>query len=100
MQREAWAAAIDACRPEYAEGKSPRIGRLLATAYLRSGDPDRLSGTAVSPRLRGQPAMTVLKASVDGEDVLAAVGRLSHANWGVAVTFPAALVERQVLESL
>ena len=66
----------------------------------RSDDGERRIGTAVSPRLRAQPAMTVSSASVDGEDVLAAVGRLSHANWGVAVTFPAAVVERQVLDSL
>jgi PAS domain S-box-containing protein len=66
----------------------------------RSDESGRSVGMAVSPRLRAQPALTVVKTSVDGEDVLAAVGRPSRANWGVAVTFPAALVERQVLASL
>jgi PAS domain S-box-containing protein len=67
---------------------------------LARTDRSQQVGTPVSPRLRGQPASSVFKASVDGEEVLAATGRPSRANWGVAVTLPAALVERQVLESL
>jgi PAS domain S-box-containing protein len=67
----------------------------------RSRDHARLVGTDVPPRLRLHPPFTVFRTTgIDGDDVLAAVGRLRFADWGISATFPASLVERQVSGSL
>ena len=72
-------------------------GAILA----RSRDHARLVGTAIPPRLRAHAPFTVFRTTgIDGDDVLAAVGRVTLADWGISATFPASLVDRQVSASL
>jgi PAS domain S-box-containing protein len=72
-------------------------GVVLAASHQRMG----LVGTSVSPQLRSHAAFTVFRTTAgDGSEELAAVGGLAAADWGVAVAYPASLVERQVMNSL
>jgi PAS domain S-box-containing protein len=67
----------------------------------RTHDHARLLGTAVPPRLIGQPQASVVRTTnMDGEEVLTAVGRGQWSDWGIAVAFPAALVDAQLRDSL
>jgi PAS domain S-box-containing protein len=67
----------------------------------RSHDHARLVGTAIPPRLRMHAPFTVFRTTgIDGDEVLAAVGRVTLADWGISATFPAALADRQVSASL
>jgi PAS domain S-box-containing protein len=64
-------------------------------------DHARLLGTAAPPRLTELPAGAVVRTrSVDGEEVLTAVGRGRWSDWTIAVAYPAALVDRQLIDSL
>lgn len=67
----------------------------------RTHDHARLLGTAVPPRLVGQSQASVVRTTnIDGEEVLTAVGRGQWSDWGIAVAFPAALVDAQLKDSL
>lgn len=67
----------------------------------RTHDQARMVGTAVPPRLGAQPQGSVVRTtSMDGEEVLMAVGRGQWSDWTIAVAFPAALVDAQLRESL
>jgi PAS domain S-box-containing protein len=60
-----------------------------------------LGGHPVPVELRARSTGTVFEAAdVDGSPALVAVGHLGHADWGVAVAFPASLVEQQIRNSL
>ncbi|MPZ35206.1 MAG: PAS domain-containing protein [Rhodospirillales bacterium] len=71
----------------------------IIMARLR--DQARLVGTAVPPRL-GElpPGRAVRTLNIDGEKVLAAVGRGQWSDWTIEVAFPAALVDKQLKDSL
>jgi hypothetical protein len=67
----------------------------------RTRDQARLLGTAV-PRHFTQlpPAQVIRTTNIAGEEALMAVGRGHWSNWTIAVSFPAALVDRQLNASL
>ena len=61
----------------------------------------RVLGTAAPPRLTELPSGAVVRTrSMDGEEVLTAVGRGRWSDWTVAVAYPAALVDKQLVDSL
>jgi PAS domain S-box-containing protein len=67
----------------------------------RTRDQERLLGTAVPKHLTElQPEKVVRTTNIDGEEALIAVARGHWSNWTVDVSFPAALVDRQLNESL
>jgi PAS domain S-box-containing protein len=67
----------------------------------RTRDQQRLLGTAVPKHLaRLQPEKVVRTTNIDGEEALIAVGRGHWSNWTIDVSFPAALVDRQLRDSL
>jgi PAS domain S-box-containing protein len=71
----------------------------IIMARLR--DQARLVGTAVPPRLAElPPGQAVRTLNIDGEKVLAAVGRGQWSDWTIEVAFPAALVDKQLKDSL
>jgi PAS domain S-box-containing protein len=64
-------------------------------------DQARLLGTAAPSRLIQQPSGKVMRtANIDGEEALIAVGRSRLSGWTVAVAFPAAVLDRQLRNSL
>lgn len=64
-------------------------------------DQARLLGTAAPSRLVQQPSGAVMRTTnVDGEEALIAVGRSRLSGWTIAVAFPAALLDRQLMNSL
>lgn len=64
-------------------------------------DQARLLGTAAPLRLVQQRSGMVMRTtSVDGEEALVAVGRSRLSGWTIAVTFPAALLDQQLRNSL
>ena len=70
---------------------------------ILAGSRDRKGwiGRPVPAEFRHAATRTVLAASdIDGSPALVAVGRLTRADWGVAVTFPAAIVEQRLRNSL
>jgi PAS domain S-box-containing protein len=72
-------------------------GIVVAGSRERRG----LIGQPVAAELRNQPTATVFEATdVDGKPALVVLGRLARADWRVAVTFPAAIVEQQIRNSL
>lgn len=46
IAKEAWHAAVSSCERAYADGHAPRIGRLLATAYVRTDKLDNAESIA------------------------------------------------------
>lgn len=67
----------------------------------RTQDQERLLGTAVPKHLTQlQPQKVVRTTNIDGEEALIAVGRSHWSNWTIDVSFPAALVDRQLRDSL
>jgi PAS domain S-box-containing protein len=67
----------------------------------RLRDQARLVGTKVPPRLAQLPPGKVVRTrNIDGEEVLAAVGRGQWSDWTIEVAFPAALVDEQLKDSL
>ncbi len=72
-------------------------GRILA----RSRDHSRFVGTMVPQQLREALQSKVLRATdIDDVDVLAAAETSGLSRWRIAVGFPAAVIDRQVNESL
>jgi PAS domain S-box-containing protein len=70
-------------------------------AMARTHDQERLLGTAVPKHLTElKPEKVVRTTNIDGEEALIAVARGHWSNWTVDVSFPAALVDRQLNESL
>lgn len=64
-------------------------------------DHARMLGTAAPPRLTALPVGAVVRTrNVDGEEVLTAVGRGQWSDWTIAVAYPAALVDKQLIDSL
>ncbi|CAN5822823.1 hypothetical protein BH11PSE3_BH11PSE3_39990 [soil metagenome] len=64
-------------------------------------DHARTLGKAVPPGLAAQsPGRAMRTLGMDGEAVLAATGRAQRSNWGVAITVPVVLIDRQVEESV
>ena len=67
----------------------------------RTRDHARLLGTAAPQSLMQQPPGQVVRTTnLDGEEVLTAVSRGQWSNWTIGVAFPAALVDRQLNDSL
>src|SRR4029453_9972791 len=67
----------------------------------RTHDQERLLGTAVPKHLTElQPEKVVRTTNIDGQGALIAVARGHWANWTIDVSFPAALVDRQLRDSL
>jgi PAS domain S-box-containing protein len=67
----------------------------------RTRDQARLLGTTVPRHLMELPPEKVVRTTnIDGEEALIAVGRDHWSNWTIDVSFPAALVDRQLNESL
>ena len=67
----------------------------------RSRDHARLLGTTVPPHLSQLPLLKVVRTTnIEGEDAFIAVGRGHWSDWAVDVSFPAALVDRQVRDSV
>ncbi len=64
-------------------------------------DQARLLGTAAPSRLVYQPSGAVMRTTnIDGEEALIAVGRSRLSGWTMAVTFPAAQLDRELRNSL
>jgi PAS domain S-box-containing protein len=60
-----------------------------------------LVGQSAFPELRNHADQTVFEATdMDGKLALVSTAHLNGAGWGVAVTFPAAVVEQQIRNSL
>jgi PAS domain S-box-containing protein len=67
----------------------------------RTHDQERLLGTAVPKHLTElQPEKVVRTTNIDGREALIAVARGHWSNWTIDVSFPAALVDRQLRDSL
>lgn len=67
----------------------------------RTHDQARFLGTAVPRHLmRLQPQKVVRTTNIEGGEALIAVGRSHWSNWTIDVSFPAALVDRQLRDSL
>ena len=67
----------------------------------RTHEQARLLGTAVPHHLKQlKPEEVVRTTNINGEEALIAVGRGHWSNWTVDVSFPAALVDRQLRDSL
>ena len=86
-----------ACRPI---GR-PRSGTGKGIIMARTHEQARLLGTAVPHHLKQlKPEEVVRTTNINGEEALIAVGRGHWSNWTVDVSFPAALVDRQLRNSL
>ena len=82
-------------------GWSAAIWDSKGIIMARLRDQARLVGTAVPPRLAELPHGQVVRTlNIDGEKVLAAVGRGQWSDWTIEVAFPAALVDKQLKDSL
>jgi PAS domain S-box-containing protein len=82
-------------------GWSATIWDSKGIIMARTHDHARLLGSAVPLRLTAQPQSSVVRTlNMDGEEVLTAVGRGQRSEWGIAVAFPAALVDEQLEASL
>jgi PAS domain S-box-containing protein len=67
----------------------------------RTRDHARLLGTAVPSHLVRLPSGKVVRTTnIEGVEALVAVGRGHWSDWGIDVAFPAALVDRQLRDSL
>jgi len=67
----------------------------------RTRDQERLLGTAVPRHLMALPPEKVVRTTnIEGEEALIAVGRGHWGNWSIDVSFPGALVDRQLRDSL
>ena len=67
----------------------------------RTGDQERLLGTAAPRHLMALPPGKVARTTnIEGEEALIAVGHGHWGNWSIDVSFPAALVDRQLRDSL
>lgn len=67
----------------------------------RSRDHARLLGTTVPRHLTQLPLQKVVRTvNIDGEEAFIAVGRGHWSDWTIDVSFPAALVDRQVRDSV
>ncbi len=67
----------------------------------RTRDQERLLGTAVPRHLMELPPGKVVRTTnIVGEEALIAVGHGQWGNWTIDVSFPAALVDRQLRDSL
>ncbi|MBL6654306.1 MAG: PAS domain-containing protein [Reyranella sp.] len=67
----------------------------------RSRDHARLLGTTVPEHLVKLPLQTVVRTTnIDGEEAFIAIGHGHWSDWAVDVSFPAALVDRQVRDSV
>jgi PAS domain S-box-containing protein len=67
----------------------------------RSRDHARLLGTAVPRHLTQLPLQKVVRTTnIEGEEAFVAVGRGHWSDWTVDVSFPAALVDRQLRDSV
>lgn len=82
-------------------GWSAAIWDSKGIIMARLHDQARLVGTAVPQRLAELPHGRVVRTrNIDGDEVLAAVGRGQWSDWTIEVAFPAALVDEQLKDSL
>lgn len=82
-------------------GWSAAIWDSKGIIMARLHDQARLVGTAVPQRLAELPPGRVVRTlNIDGDKVLAAVGRGQWSAWTIEVAFPAALVDEQLKDSL
>ncbi|HZX86223.1 MAG TPA: cache domain-containing protein, partial [Reyranella sp.] len=83
------------------DGWSAAIWDSKGVIMARLRDHARLVGTTVPPRLAQLPPGKVVRTrNIDGDEVLAAVGRGQWSDWTIEVAFPAALVDEQMKDSL
>lgn len=83
--------------PEWSAAILDSKGIAMASTH----DQARLLGTAAPSRLVQQRSGAVTRTtSIDGEEALIAVGRSRLSGWTIAVTFPAALLDQQLRNSL
>jgi PAS domain S-box-containing protein len=83
--------------PEWSAAVLDAKGVTMASTH----DQARLLGTAAPSRLVQQRSDAVIRTTnIDGEEALIAVGRSRLSGWTIAVTFPAAVLDRQLRNSL
>lgn len=83
--------------PEWSAAILDSKGITMASTH----DQARLLGTAAPSRLVQQRSGAVMRTkSIDGEEALIAVDRSRLSGWTIAVTFPAAVLDQQLRNSL